>query len=143
MNDDRKDLEQAENLFEEFDTAGDKIVLPVLEESVNIAKEVVETGRVNVFKTVNESIESFEVPLSEEKIVVERIPKNEFVDVIPAASRYEGNVMIVPVLKEVAVVEKRIMLVEEIHISTLRTEKTETLEVTVRKEEINVSRTNL
>jgi hypothetical protein len=32
---------------------------------------------------------------------------------MPAASRYEGDVMIIPVLKEVAVIEKRLMLVEK------------------------------
>ena len=62
---------------------------------------------------------------------------------MPAASRYEGDVMIIPVLKEVAVIEKRIMLVEEIHVSKKQTEKTETREVTLRKEEIKITRTEL
>jgi len=51
--------------------------------------------------------------------------------------------MIIPVLKEVAVIEKRVMLVEEIHVTKLKTEKTETQEVAVRKEEVNIKRTEL
>jgi stress response protein YsnF len=71
------------------------------------------------------------------------VPKNELIETMPAATRYEGDIMIIPILKEVAVIEKRIMLVEEIHISKLQSEKTETQEVTVRKEEVHVTRTEL
>ncbi len=127
---------------ESSDNSG-KITIPILEEHVKVSKKVVETARVNLSKTVQERIESFEIPLKEEEIVVTRVPKNELIDTIPAASRYDGDVMIIPILKEVAVIEKRIMLVEEIHVSKKQTEKTETREVTIRKEEINVTRTEL
>lgn len=129
--------------FEEFDISDAKIVVPVLEEEIRITKKIVDTGVVNLSKTINESVESFNIPLAHEEIVVNRIPKNEIIDVMPAASRYDGEVMIIPVLKEVAVIEKRIMLVEEIHISKVKTEKTETHEVTVRKEEMNITRRDL
>lgn len=121
-----------------------KVTVPIIEEQVVVGKKVVETARVTLSKKVNESTESFEIPLQQEEIVIKRVPKNELVDTMPAASRYEGDIMIIPVLKEVAVIEKRVMLVEEIHVSKLKTEKTETQEVIVRKEEVNVTRrTNL
>jgi uncharacterized protein (TIGR02271 family) len=128
---------------EEFAASENKIIIPVLEEQLKVGKKVIETAHVRLSKTVNESIESFEIPLKEEEIVVTRVPKNELVDTMPAALRYEGDVMIIPVLKEVAVVEKRIMLVEEIHVSKKQTEKTETTEVTIRKEEVKVTRNEL
>lgn len=117
-----------------------KVTIPIIEEQVVVGKKVVETGHVTLSKKVNESTESFEIPLQQEEIVIKRVPKNELVDTMPPASRYEGDIMIIPVLKEVAVIEKRVMLVEEIHISKLKTEKTETQEVVVRKEEVNVTR---
>jgi uncharacterized protein (TIGR02271 family) len=135
---DQKNFQQ-----EESATSDNKITIPILEEQLTVGKKVIETARVRLSKTINESIESLEIPLTEEEIVVNRVPKNELVDVMPAASRYEGDVMIIPVLKEVAVIEKRIMLVEEIHVSKKQTEKTETREVTLRKEEIKVTRTEL
>ena len=135
---DQKNFQQ-----EESATSDNKITIPILEEQLTVGKKVIETARVRLSKTINESIESLEIPLTEEEIVVNRVPKNELVDVMPAASRYEGDVMIIPVLKEVAVIEKRIVLVEEIHVSKKQTEKTETREVTLRKEEIKVTRTEL
>ena len=118
-------------------------VVPVLEEQVNVTKKVVEKAKVRLSKTVHQHLESFDVPLSEEKVVVKRVPKNEIVDKIPEGVRYEGDVMIVPVLKEVAVIEKRIMLVEEIHVSKYKYDKTETRDVVVLKEEVHVERTEI
>ena len=145
MNNGKEEVfEDQKNFQQEESAASDnKITIPILEEQLTVGKKVIETARVRLSKTINESIESLEIPLTEEEIVVNRVPKNELVDVMPAASRYEGDVMIIPVLKEVAVIEKRIMLVEEIHVSKKQTEKTETREVTLRKEEIKVTRTEL
>lgn len=143
MNNQKEEFDNNKNLLEEISLSGEKMIVPVLEEEVKITKKVIDTATVHLSKTVDESTETFEIPLSTEEIVVKRIPKNELVDIAPAASRYEGDVMIIPVLKEVVVTEKRIMLVEEIHVSKLKTEKTETVEVVVRKEEVNVTRTKL
>ncbi len=128
---------------EEFIAQDAKITIPILEEEIKVTKKVVDTGVVNISKTIGESTEYLDIPLSNEEIVVNRIPKNEIIDIMPAASRYEGDTMIIPVLKEVAVIEKRMMLVEEIHVTKIKTEKTETHEVTVRKEEVNITRKDL
>lgn len=141
MNNGNEGISYSEDLQpKESDKAG-KITIPVIEEYVTVGKKVVETAHVTVSKTINEKTESYQIPLKQEEIIVKRVPKNELVDTIPPVSRYEGEIMIIPVLKEVAVVEKRIMLVEEIHISKSHTEKIETQEVTLRKEEVNVTRT--
>ncbi|WP_018615551.1 YsnF/AvaK domain-containing protein [Segetibacter koreensis] len=143
MNNGNEQFRSSENSQQDAFERVSKITIPVVEEQVKVSKEVIETARVTLSKKVNESTESFEIPLTQEEIVIKRIPKNELIDTMPAAQRYEGDVMIIPVLKEVAVIEKRIMLVEEIHISKLKTEKTETRDVTVRKEEVNVTRKEL
>jgi uncharacterized protein (TIGR02271 family) len=118
-------------------------VIPVIKEHVEVGKKVVEKAKVRLSKRVNETVESYDVPLTEEEIVVKRVQKNELVDTPPAAVRYEGDVMIIPVLKEVAVIEKRIMLVEEIHVAKYKYDKTETRRVVVRNEEVNVVRTEI
>ena len=139
MNSLEKNAYEDNKLNEE--TQGETKVIPVIEEKVEVTKKVIEKARVKVSKTVHEKTESFEVPLSSEEIVVKRVPKNEIVDVVPTGVRYEGEVMIIPVLKEVAVVEKRIMLVEEIHVIKNKHQHTETKEVVVRNEEVQVERT--
>ena len=120
-----------------------RTTIPVIHEQLKVEKKVVETAKVNVSKVVYEDVESYKIPYLEEHVSVERFPKNEIVDTVPPGIRYEGDVMIIPVLKEVAVVEKRIMLVEEIHVTKFKTEKTVTHEVALRKEEIEIKRTEI
>jgi uncharacterized protein (TIGR02271 family) len=113
--------------------------IPVIEEQAHFEKKVVETGKVHISKVVYEDVDNYAIPTAEEQISVERIPKNVIVDVAPSV-RYEGDVMIIPVLKEVAVVEKKIMLVEELRVTKTKTEKTENREITLKREEVKVER---
>jgi stress response protein YsnF len=123
--------------------SGDRITIPVIEEHVKFDRKVIETGKVNISKVVYEDVDSYTIPYTEEQVTVERVPKNIIVDAVPPAIRYEDDVMIISVLKEVPVVEKRIMLVEELHVTKIKTEKTETHEVSLRKEEVEVNRTEI
>ena len=123
--------------------SGDHITIPVVQEQVKVDKKIVETGKVQISKVVYEDVERYAVPFTEEHISVERVPKNELVDTLPPPVRYEDDVMIIPVLKEVAVVEKRIMLVEELRVTKTKIEKTESHEVTLRKEEVAVNRSDV
>ena len=58
----------------------------------------------------------------------------------PLPVREEHGTLIVPVLEEVLVVEKRLMLKEEIHIRTHRVETRQPQQVTLRREEVSVER---
>ena len=64
---------------------------------------------------------------------------NRYVDEAPAV-RYEGDTMIVPVLREEMVVTKRLLLVEELHVRTqvLTTHAPQT--VALRHEEVTYER---
>ncbi len=114
------------------------IIIPVIEEQLKVGKKMVETGRVKLSKQVTEEEESVSMPLIHEEINIEHIALNQFVETAPSI-RYEGDTMIIPILREVAVVEKRIVLVEEIRVTKrqLQTESTE--KVTLRKETIAVN----
>ena len=58
----------------------------------------------------------------------------------PEAVTYEGETMIIPVLKEIAVIEKKILLVEEIRVTKTAIHSEQKEEVTLRREEINIER---
>jgi uncharacterized protein (TIGR02271 family) len=122
--------------FEEL-TAG--VVVPVIEEELRVGKRVVETGRVRVTKTVHEREEVVDEPLMREEYDVERVPIDEFVDG-PVGPRHEGETLIVPVLEEVLVVEKRLVVREELRITRRRTEERETRRVKLLSEEVSVER---
>ena len=117
-------------------------VIPVIEEQLHISKVWQETGRVQVSKTVTEEAVDYNVPVNQEEVIMERKPINQYVDMAPAASRYEGDTLIIPVLKEVLVVEKKLMLVEELHIRKRNTEQIITGSETLRKESVEINRSS-
>jgi stress response protein YsnF len=60
-----------------------------------------------------------DVPVYSEEAGVERVPVNRLVETEPQ-TRQEGDVTIIPIIEEVLVVEKRLLLKEEIHIRRTR-----------------------
>jgi len=116
---------------------GDTLVLPVIAEQLQVEKRQLATGGVRVSKVVREQQETIDVPLLREDVQVERVSINQVVESAPAV-RYEGDVMIIPVLEEVLVVEKRLMLKEELRIVRRSSEISQPQQVTLRREEVVV-----
>jgi len=113
---------------------------PVIEESLKVDKKIIEKGKVKISKSVKEESEVIDLPIINEEVKIERFSVNQVIDKLPEAVRYEGDTMIIPVLEEITVIEKKILLVEEIHITKTSVSSTETKEVTLRKEEIKIER---
>ncbi len=111
--------------------------MPLIAEEISIGKRTVDTGGMRVHKTVREDVQTINEPIIREHIEVERVAVNKFVETAPAI-RYEGEVMIVPVLEEVVVTEKRLWLREELHLVKRREEVSNVQEITLRREEISV-----
>ena len=109
----------------------------VLEEQAHVDKKITEKGKVRIVKKVLTRPEKVNVDVKSEQVKVERVTVNEYVDTPPPV-RYEGNTTIIPVIKEVAVVEKRILLVEEIHIIKTINTTNEERTIPLLKEEIIV-----
>ena len=102
--------------------------LALTEETASVTKQVVETGRVQV-KTVTDTVDqAVGAYLLSEAYEVTRVAIDRQVDTAPVI-RTEGDVTIVPVLEEVLVVEKRLVLKEEIHLR--RRVSTDTVESVV------------
>ena len=120
----------------------ERLVVPVVEEHVRVEKQVVETGRVHIRKTVREQSQDVEVPLMSEELEVRRVEVGRVVDdpKNPPRPRQEGDTYIVPVLEEVAVVEKRLVLREELHIHRKQQQTVHRETVDVRQEEAHVDR---
>ncbi len=114
-------------------------VIPVIEEQLLVEKQLVETGQLVIRKTVSESEETVDTPLMSESFSVERVAINQYIDVPPAV-RYDGDTTIYPVLREVLVTEKRLLLVEEVHVTKQQTTINDTQRVMLRREEVTVQR---
>jgi len=89
--------------------------ISVLEETFRVNKSVRDADRLLINTSVEERTEFADIELRIGDALIERVPINEIVDVAPGM-REEGDTIIVPILEEIMVVEKRLVLKEEIHI---------------------------
>ncbi len=121
------------------ETSEPPLTLPIVEETATVSKVEVTTGRIRV-RTVNESHEeAVRASLEGEAFEVSRVPIDRQVDVAPAI-RTEGDLTIIPVLEEVLIVEKRLVLKEEIHLRRRTTTETVDSFVTLRRQRAEVDR---
>jgi len=114
-------------------------VIPVVEEILDVRQRRVETGRVHITKIVHEREEEVKAPRVREEVTIERVTLNRMVDA-PVSMRQEGDTFIIPLLEEVLVVEKRLMVKEELRITKRRIEEQASQQVKLRREEVVVER---
>ena len=115
------------------------VVVPVVAEQLEVEKRKVEGGGVRIRKTVREREEVVDEPLMREEVQVKRVPVNKVVEG-PVPVRHVGDTMIVSLLEEVLVVEKKLMVKEELHITKEQVESYRPQRVRLRTEEAVVER---
>lgn len=115
------------------------IVIPLVEEQAQLRIRTVETGRVRIQKRVEQTEERVELPVVHEHVQVERVPVERELDE-PLAAYYDGDTLVIPVMEEVLVVQKRLMLREEVRVTKLRESATRQESVVLRSEVVTVER---
>lgn len=113
--------------------------IPLVAEELRVTKERVSTGKVRIRSVVDTVEELARATLDTETVEVTRVPVDREVDQAPSI-RTEGDVTIVPILEEVLVVEKRLVLKEELHIRRQISSETVEVPVALRKERAVVER---
>jgi len=113
--------------------------IPVVEETARIDKREVQTGRVKVHTLVETSEQMVREALSSQNVKVTRVPVDQPVTRVPVI-RTENGITIVPVLEEILVVEKRLILREELHIKQEVSHETVEVPVSLRKQRAVVER---
>ncbi len=113
--------------------------IPVGRERVVLGKREVERVTAQVGLRTHSDDVTISEPLRAERIEVERVPVDRYVETPPLV-RTEGDVTIVPVVEEVLVVETRLVLVEEIHIRRVAQRERVEQSVTLRRQHAVVER---
>ncbi len=115
---------------------------PVMEEAVEVSKRVIDTGRgVRIHKRVTEREQVLDQPLLHDRLEVEHVSVGRAVDEAELPqTRYEGDTLVVPVLEEVLVVQKQLLLKEEVRITRRREEVRQPQTVLLRVEQVQVER---
>lgn len=116
--------------------------LPLVEERLVIRSESVPTGEVRVTKQVEEQTVDVELPTILTAYEVERVELNRVVDAVPE-QRTEGETIVIPVVREEAVVVKKLILEAEIRLRKRQTVNQRTESVTLRSETARIERLKL
>lgn len=113
--------------------------LGLLAEELSVGKETVETGRVRVATHTHEREVLIDENLVQTRLEIETIPKGVEIVAVPKI-RQEGEITIVPVVEEVLVVERRLMLKEEVRIRRVHTTECHQEKATLRHQEAVIRR---
>jgi len=113
--------------------------IPLVEEQLVVGKRRIETGAVRVHVDVESSTVMVRAPLEQDRFEVERVAIGRRVDKRPV-ERTEGDVRIIPIIEEVAVVTTYLVLREEIRVRHVTTTSDFEQPVVLRAETARVER---
>ena len=90
-------------------------MITLAREELRVERRTVDRGGVRIHVSVQEREEALDVLLHEQDVEVERVPVGRTVESVPE-TRQEGDILVVPVVEEILIVERRLVLKEEIRI---------------------------
>lgn len=108
-------------------------------ETLHVERETHDTARVRISTEVHEDETVVREPVLHETVEVDRVPVDRVVDG-PVEVRQEGDVTIIPILEERLVVQKQLVLKEELHVRMRRTQQVDEQRVLLRRTEASVER---
>jgi uncharacterized protein (TIGR02271 family) len=117
----------------------DSATLPLLAEELSVSKELRETGRVRISTRTHEREALIDEDLAREQVEIETIPIARRIDAVPQV-RQEGDTTIIPVVEERLVVDRELVLKEEIRVRRVRTTERYQEKVALRQQEAVVTR---
>lgn len=117
-------------------------VLPLHQEELAVARRRVDQAVVRVATTTQTREVIVDEQLTHEHVEVERIPIGQVIETMPPV-REEGDVTIIPVVEEIVVIERRLVLKEEVHLRRVRVTEQYLQTVTVREQDAVVTRSEI
>ncbi|QQZ63567.1 YsnF/AvaK domain-containing protein [Paenibacillus sonchi] len=112
--------------------------LRLREEQLDVSKNKVQTGEVNVRKEIVEEQKTINVPVSHEEIVIERRSVNHDSTAEPVGA---GETIRIPVSEEQVEVNKNTVVTGEVDVHKREIQETEQVKDTVKREEARVDKT--
>jgi uncharacterized protein (TIGR02271 family) len=123
--------------------ADEAAVLPLVEEALRVGKRRVETGRLRISVATEAEERVVRETLRGERAQVERVAIDRELaagEAPPVARQEADGTFVLPVLEEVLVVERRLVLREEIRMRVVATEEPVEETVTLRRQRADVER---
>jgi uncharacterized protein (TIGR02271 family) len=114
-------------------------VIPLIEERLTIERARRPTGHVRIAVTTTAEQRLVEETLRRREVEITRVPIGRTVTEPPPV-REEDDTLVIPVVEEVLVVERRLVLREELRLRLPMTERRETATVTLRRQDARIDR---
>jgi stress response protein YsnF len=122
-----------------MDSNEQDVSIPVIEERARLNKVVVDTAKVRIRTETEEYTTRIYDDLLRDVVDVKHVAIDQEITSVPEV-RTEGNVLIIPVVEEVLVVQKKMVLKEEIHLARSTELQPFAQKVTLRKQHAVVER---
>jgi uncharacterized protein (TIGR02271 family) len=117
--------------------SGTQVIVPIVEERLVPDKRAVDLGELRIHKRVETTEEAIRQLVTRDDVEIERVPIDRPLDA-PLDTRFEGGTMIIPVMREVLVVQKQLMLAEEIRIRKREVTEEQEVRELVRHERVEL-----
>ena len=127
-------------LKSQFTPEGKDLALPLYIEDVSVSRRRMATTVVRVATVTRLRNEIVDETLTHERVKIERVPIGRYVDAMPTV-REEGDLTVMPVVEEVIVTERKLLLREEVHIRRIRSAEQHVETVELREQEVVITRT--
>ena len=112
---------------------------PLYAEDLTVSRRQIAGDMVQVRTVTRENESVVDETLNHKRVQIDRIPIGRQVDAVPPV-RQEGDTTILSVVEETVVVERRLILKEEIHIRRLHVSERHQEAVILRKQEAVITR---
>lgn len=116
--------------------------IPLHVEEVSVSRREIKKANVQIALITGTREQLIDEELTHVRVEIERIAIDQTVDVVPPI-RQEGDITIIPVVEEIVVVERRLVLKEEVRVRRMSKKEQHQETVVLRQQEAVVTRERL
>ena len=127
---------------ERLTSVPEQLIIPIIEERLQVGKRVIERERIRLHKEVEERTDSMDVALTQVGWDIQRIAVDRVVEKVPEL-RFEGETTIYPIMEEKLIVAKQLILKEEIHVTRTTAVTNQNVTAVLRRERLVEERETL
>ena len=113
--------------------------IPLHVEEVSVSRREIKKANVRIALITGTREQLIDEELTHVRVEIERVPIGRTIDVVPPIS-HEGDITIIPVVEEMVVVERRLVLKEEIRVRRVSTKEQHQETVVLRQQEAVITR---
>jgi len=113
--------------------------IPLHVEEVSVSRREIKKANVQIALITGTREQLIDEELAHVRVEIERVPIGRTIEVVPPIS-HAGDITIIPVVEEVVVVERRLVLKEEVRVRRVSTKERHQETVVLRQQEAVVTR---